>query len=49
MNIRFASEIYINGNKLLEDGHAVAKSAGYRPGNSPRLAFSPIMAVTLRF
>lgn len=49
MNIRFASEIYINGNKLLEDGHAMEKSAGYRPGNSPRLAFSLIMAVTLKF
>ncbi|MEK4362236.1 ATP-binding protein [Paenibacillus sp. FSL M8-0212] len=41
MNIRFASEIYINGNKLLEDGHAVAKSAGYRPGNSPQIGFFP--------
>lgn len=41
MNIRFASEIYINGNKLLEDGHAVEKSAGYRPGNSPQIGFFP--------
>lgn len=40
-NIRFASEIYINGSKLLEDGHAASKLAGYQPGNSPQIGFFP--------
>lgn len=41
MNIRFASEIFVNGEKLLEDGHAADKFAGYQPGNSPQIGFFP--------
>nr|WP_154960329.1 ATP-binding protein [Paenibacillus xylanexedens] len=40
-NIRFASEIYVNGTKLVEDGQAVEKNAGYQAGNSPQIAFFP--------
>ncbi|MBR2566025.1 MAG: response regulator [Paenibacillus sp.] len=40
-NIRFASEIYVNGTKLMEDGHAVEKAAGYKAGNSPDIEFFP--------
>lgn len=40
-NIRFASEIYVNGIKLLQDGQAVEKTAGYKAGNSPQIGFFP--------
>ncbi|MGG1556262.1 ATP-binding protein [Paenibacillus ferrarius] len=36
-NIRFASEIYVNGRRLLTDGQTSGSPAGYRSGNSPQL------------
>lgn len=37
-NIRFASEIYVNGRKLLADGQASGDNkSGYRSGNRPQL------------
>lgn len=41
MNIRFASEIYVNGVRLLQDGQVAAASSEYRPGNSPQIGFFP--------
>ncbi|MBU5354650.1 response regulator [Paenibacillus barcinonensis] len=40
-NIRFASEIYVNGAKLMQDGQAMEKTAGYKAGNSPQIGFFP--------
>ncbi|WP_164763092.1 hybrid sensor histidine kinase/response regulator [Paenibacillus humicus] len=37
-NIRFASEIYINGKKVLIDGVPALSEDAYVPGNSPRIA-----------
>ena len=41
MNIRFASEVYVNGVRLLEDGQVSSEASGYRPGNSPQIGFFP--------
>ncbi|OWR30707.1 hypothetical protein CDO73_08910 [Saccharibacillus sp. O23] len=41
MNIRFASEIYVNGVRLLEDGQVAGTASEYRPGNSPQIGFFP--------
>ncbi|RJE89614.1 response regulator [Paenibacillus sp. 1011MAR3C5] len=35
-NIRFSSEIYVNGQRLLEDGATASKQADYKPGNVPK-------------
>ncbi|MGU3470871.1 histidine kinase [Paenibacillus sp. D51F] len=37
-NIRFASEIYVNGKKVLTDGVPALSENAYVPGNSPGLA-----------
>lgn len=41
MNIRFASAVYVNGQKLFEDGRPAGRTAGYVPGNTPQLGFFP--------
>ncbi|WP_168121223.1 ATP-binding protein [Paenibacillus sp. HB172176] len=35
--IRFASAIYVNGKKLLEDGHPSTDKQAFRSGNTPRM------------
>ncbi|MBD3920985.1 response regulator [Paenibacillus sp. PR3] len=35
-NIRFSSAIFVNGQKLLEDGKPSEDAAKYRPGNTPQ-------------
>ncbi|MBN2982372.1 ATP-binding protein [Cohnella algarum] len=35
-NIRFSSAIFVNGQKLFQDGTPFAEAAGYRPGNTPQ-------------
>ncbi len=35
-NIRFSSVIFVNGQKLLEDGAPSGEAEGYRPGNTPQ-------------
>ena len=37
-NIRFSSAIYVNGEKLLEDGRPDADRTNYEPGNFPQLS-----------
>ncbi|MEJ8303532.1 ATP-binding response regulator [Saccharibacillus sacchari] len=41
MNIRFASEVYVNGIRLFEDGQVAGSAAGYLPGNTPQIGFFP--------
>ena len=35
-NIRFASTVFVNGNKLMEDGMMASSAALFRPGNTPQ-------------
>ncbi|OPH59631.1 hypothetical protein BC351_19305 [Paenibacillus ferrarius] len=39
MNIRFSSVMYVNGQKLAEDGKPAASAADYRAGNVPQTVF----------
>ncbi|WP_158630169.1 ATP-binding protein [Cohnella sp. AR92] len=39
MNVRFASTIYVNGAKLLEDGKPSGDASSYRAGNAPQIGY----------
>lgn len=41
-NIRFASTIYVNGRKLIEDGKPALSAKSYEAGNIPQSALIPI-------
>lgn len=41
-NIRFASTIYVNGRKLIEDGKPALSAESYEAGNIPQSALIPI-------
>lgn len=38
MNIRFASTIFVNGQKLFEDGRTSADAESYKAGNTPQMS-----------
>lgn len=38
-NIRFASEVYANGQRLFTDGRVTGSAPDYRAGNTPRIGF----------
>ncbi|GBF76361.1 hypothetical protein PA598K_04827 [Paenibacillus sp. 598K] len=41
LNIRFSSEIYVNGQRVISDGRVSREAEAYEAGNSPALAFFP--------
>jgi len=41
LNIRFSSEIYVNGQRVISDGRVSREAGAYEAGNSPALAFFP--------